>query len=392
MQIKNNPIFNTRPMTLNSNSIGIEINKALFDKISKFIIVDELHISDKGQNLLESSSDEDMLDPKNIKVAEIDPTIIFRKLSAEVSIEDLFIDSTLEYKDQLMKLAGGNDSVLKIKQLDENFITRLESKINKIAINLNSYFDSGKFLSEMYSKEPLEDLFDEDLFKENLKTSVLELKDSIMNLDNPLREDIHKKLMENPNTTELENMSFNDLKVLSKFLDEPPNFENSIDKYDINSAEKIATKEKDSNQKIEKLNLSNTIKESMYKVNKRMSDGMLKHVAYKNERDMSIYDTQEYDRMLRNLMKILYKLNLSIEEISENQGVSPKNKMLLKYLGKQQETTEKYNAIKNEKDKRENEFSNLDNNKHTIVATDSYKRIKSQYDTEMSKEDDDEEK
>lgn len=389
MQIKNNNIFNTNPLTQNSNNINYGINKELFDKISKFIILDEIIISDKGQGLLDASSNEAMLDPKNIKIWEHDPNLIFKKRSADVFIEDVFIDSTLEYKEQLKKLVGVKDSALKIERLDENFMSRLESDVNKISRNLNSYFDSGKFLSEMYSKEPLEDLFDEDLFKENLKTSVLELKDFVMNLKDPLREDIHKKLMETPNTTELENMSFNDLKVLSKFLDEPPNFEDSIDKYDINSAEKIATKEKDSNQRIGTLNLSNTIKESMYKVNKRMSDGMLKHVAYKNERDMSIYDTQEYDRMLQNLMKILYKLNLSIEEISENQGVSPKNKMLLKYLGRQQETTEKYNAIKNEKDKRENDFSNLDNNKHTIVATDSYKRIKSQYDTEMANEEKD---
>jgi hypothetical protein len=385
MQIKNN---NSIPMidaiNKSSSNIKLEINKEVFDKISEFIIKDEVVISDEGQNLLESSSKKDMFDPSNIKVCESDIDFEIKRQFFDELIGNLFIDLALDYKNQITKLVDSKDNALSIERLNEAYKNYTENNIDRIANDIDSYFDKGRGLSDLYSEEPLDDLFDKEVFKDNLKTLIIDTKDYIMNTDEPFQEDILEKLMSAPKTTELEKMNFKDLKVLYNFIMEPTKFGESINQYDINSAEKIANKEKNLNKSIMTLNLSSNIKNSMFKVNSRVSDGMLKHIAFTYEKEMYTQEMEVYNLLLQNLMNRICKIGLSIQSIKENQGISLKNKNLLKYLGQEQKFKEHYNELKNEKNNKEKEFTYLDNNKHKIVELDSYKKIKVQYDECLS--------
>lgn len=385
MQIKNNNSIPTIEL-INKGSINIklDINKEVFDKTAKFIIKDEVVISDEGQNLLESSSKKDMFDLSNAKVWESDIDFGIKRQSFDELIDNLFIDLAFDYKNQIMNLVDSKDNEQSIERLNEDYINYIENNIDRIANDIDSYFDKGRGLSDLYSEEPLDDLFDKEVFKDNLKTLIIDTKNYIMNTDEAFQEDILKKLMSVPKTTELEKMNFKDLKVIYNFIMEPAKFEDSQNQYDINSAEKIANKEKNLNQSIVTLNLSSNIKNTMFKVNSRVSDGMLKHIAFTYEKEMYTQEMEAYNLLLQNLMNRIYKIGLSIQNIKENQGISPKNKKLLKYLGQEQKFKEQYNELKNEKDNKEKEFAYLDNNKHKIVELDSYKKIKVQYDECLS--------
>ena len=94
---------------------------------------------------------------------------------------------------------------------------------------------------------------------------------------------------------------------------------------------------------------------------------------------------EQYDRMLKNLMNMLQRFGLIIDDIKEEFGISPKNKRLLKYIGRQQDVAEQYDALKAEKDREQRAFAELESNKHNIMETDSYKRVKAEYDQEMKK-------
>lgn len=385
MQIKNNNSIPTIEL-INKGSINIklDINKEVFDKTAKFIIKDEVVISDEGQNLLESSSKKDMFDLSNAKVWKSDIDFGIKRQSFDELIDNLFIDLAFDYKNQIMNLVDSKDNEQSIERLNEDYINYIENNIDRIANDIDSYFDKGRGLSDLYSEEPLDDLFDKEVFKDNLKTLIIDTKNYIMNTDEAFQEDILKKLMSAPKTTELEKMNFKDLKVIYNFIMEPAKFEDSQNQYDINSAEKIANKEKNLNQSIVTLNLSSNIKNTMFKVNSRVSDGMLKHIAFTYEKEMYTQEMEAYNLLLQNLMNRIYKIGLSIQNIKENQGISPKNKKLLKYLGQEQKFKEQYNELKNEKDNKEKEFAYLDNNKHKIVELDSYKKIKVQYDECLS--------
>lgn len=351
----------------------------------KFEIKDEITISKEGNELSQASEDRNMLKPENIKVWENNMDDLLRDQSSDEQIDDLFIDATLTYKKELMALKNTNSSDYKIKRLEKAYLENIESSIDRIASKLNSYFDKGRYLSNAYSKEPLVDLFDENLFKDNLKKSVLDMRAYIMETDTPTKEEFQDKLVDGPKTTSLEKISYADLKVLYNFVTEPPKFGDSIDNYDINSAHKIANKEKESNHQIGALNLTDDVKAAMYEVNRRVSDGMLKHVAFKEETNMYIYDMQQYDKKLQHLLERLKKINEIIENAEENGGINAKNELLLRYLGKKESTTESYNQIKKEKDDREMTFSSLNSNKYMITEKDTYKRVKAEYDQEMTK-------
>jgi len=382
MQINKNAIFPTATLNQQSQNNDWGIDKEVFDKLRQLVIKDKIDISEDGKKLLDSSTDLDLFDPANIKVWENEFDI--DGVSSETAIEDLFIDSAIEYKNERMRLEGANDAV-RVQELDAAYMNNLKQEVDRIANHLDRYFDRGTLLNDVYGEEPQKDLFDVDLFKGHLTTSVLAVKDEVMKMDGPDSEGIHKDLLSNQRTTSLEQLSFNDLKELYRFTTEPLKFGDSIDQYDIGSAKKIAVKEKELNKSIRKLSLSDTVKNAMYTVNKRVSQGMLKHVAYKNEEKMYANDMEQYDRMLKNLMNMLQRFGVIIDDIKEDFGISPKNKRLLKYIGRQQDVAEQYDALKAEKDREKQAFAELESNKHNIMETDSYKRVKAEYDQEMKK-------
>lgn len=384
MKINNlmNPNKSIMPLELKNSNEGK--NTFNFNLSSKFEIKDKITISKEGSDLLKSNDDSDMLNPENIKVWENKIDDLLRTQSADEEIDDLFIDATLAYKKELIALKNSNSGSAKIENLKMIYEDKLESSIDRIASTLDDYFDEGSYLSDAYSKEPLADLFDENLFKENLKKSVLEMKDYIMETDEPIKEELQAKLANGQKTVSLENLSYDDLKVLYDFVLEPPKFGDSINNYDINSVQKIADREKESNQQIEELNLSDEVKVAMYEVNRRRSDGMLKHVAFKEERNMYIYDMQAYNKKLQHLMARLKKMDEAIENAEKNGGITAKNKLLLRYLDKKESTMESYNQVKKEKDDREKSFISLDSSKYRITEKDTYKRIKAEYDHLMA--------
>ena len=387
MQINSNIAANSKPVKQTGNGLDIMIDREKLTEIAKIIIKDKMTISEEGKDLLKRLSDDDLLNSENIKKWENEFDYDTRpSYSKKEEIDNLFIDLALEYKNKLKDLGNLNNNEFNIQQLNEKYMNELDEKINNIADEIDGYFDMGKFLSDVYSKEPSEDLFDKDLFKDNLKSSILEVKDYIMNSDETSREEIYENFLSGQKTKSLEKMSFNDLKVLHNFINEPKKVTNLFDKYSSTLAKDIADREKELNQKINGLDLSDTVKNSMIKVNHRVSDGKLKHIAYMEERDNYKKNMEKYDKLLERLLNRISMINETLEGIKENQGISPDNKRIFKYLGMKEQLTEEYKTIKKEKDEKEKEFTYLNDNKHTIVEHDSYKKIKEQYDKEMAKE------
>lgn len=387
MIINNNGPTGIQAGTLRLENSNEGIDKTLFKKLSASNIIDEINISEESQKLLDMALNNDMLNPENIKTHENDTSLIFGDLFLDKMIDDLFFDSAFEYKDQLKKLQAREDTSVQISKLEKTYIRDLEKSINRVAGALNSYFDKGRYMNEMFSEEPIEDLFDEDLFKENLKTSVLEIKDHIMNTEKPQRNEVIESITAGQRTNTLESMSYHDIKVLYKFSKKPPKFGDSIDNYDVQALDKIISKEKDSNKEIMGLPLSEIVKRSMVKVNNRVSEGLIKYVAYKEEQKNAINEMQEYSRMIQHLLKRLKMIGLAIDKIEENGELSPSNKRLMRYLERKEGLTEEYNGLKAEKDRRETTFNNLEDNKHVIVETETYKIVKAQYDEKMFKKD-----
>lgn len=134
------------------------------------------------------------------------------------------------------------------------------------------------------------------------------------------------------------------------------------------------------------MNLPDYVKKSMYEVNRRMSEGTLRHVSYKQEEENNIHAMHEYNRLLKHLAAMLKQLGIRIEELEDTFGINPENKLLLKNLERQDKLTSQYNDIKAQRDKEALEFGDLEKNKHKITGTETYKRAKAVYKAEMEKE------
>lgn len=397
MQINNNIISTTNTNAVEQTLIQNtpSATEELSQGISPFIITDQVTISEEGLNLYKSLIEEDSLDLNNVIIASTDAEFVlgeYRNYS-EQFVHNMFIDAALDYKKQLDQINSTEetvDTVLTIKLLNETYANDIKKNINEIANVIDHYFDGGRVLNDIYFENPLDDLFDKVAFKEHLTKLVLEIKDYVVNAKEPLlAEDINNKLMNGAETTSLEKMSYSDMKVLYEFIKEPIIFDDSINKNSTDPGKYIATNEKSKNQRVRDLNLSSQIKNSMYMVHRRISDGEMRSLAFLERIKAYKEELQEADRLLQELMKKLYKISLRIQSISDNFGISPNNKRLMTLLSRSNDLTENYNDLKHSKTEKENDFIHLNTNKHTIVNTDTYKRIKSQYDEEMNTKKDD---
>ena len=366
-----------------NNTFGLDPKGA--ERLKKIVIVDEVDISKIGKDLLEESKKNDWFNPEDVK--EMDNNYdAFKPKSSEEYIDQLFIEDVLAYKEAYKALEGSPDQSIKLQALNNTYLEKLDVGIERIADTLDQYFDKGRFFYELYSKEPLEDLFDKDVFKEALKKSILEVRDSVLTTDDADTESVQTKVLNSQQSEGLEHLSVNDLKELYAFAKEPPAFDDSIDQYDGDNIKKIADKEKALNHRIGQMNLPDYVKKSMYEVNRRMSEGTLRHVSYKQEEENNIHAMHEYNRLLKHLAAMLKQLGIRIEELEDTFGINPENKLLLKNLERRDELSSQYNDIKAQRDKEALEFADLEKNKHKITGTETYKRAKAVYKAEMEKE------
>lgn len=219
-----------------NNTFGLDPKGA--ERLKKIVIVDEVDISKIGKDLLEESKKNDWFNPEDVK--EIDNNYdAFKPKSSEEYIDQLFIEDVLAYKEAYKALEGSPDQSIKLQALNNTYLEKLDVGIERIADTLDQYFDKGRFFYELYSKEPLEDLFDKDVFKEALKKSILEVRDSVLTTDDADTESVQTKVLNSQQSEGLEHLSVNDLKELYAFAKEPPAFDDSIDQYDGDNIKKL---------------------------------------------------------------------------------------------------------------------------------------------------------
>lgn len=385
MKIDNHMISNFKtPFASNSKEMEVLPNKELFNKLRFLEIQDRIDISKDGQKLVDGTKD-DQIDLNDVKVLKVDVDFKTIGSSPDEAIDALYMDSAYKYKEEMMKAENQEE----IDAIEKVFMRDLESNIENIANAIDSYYDRGRALGDIYSEKPLEDLFDKDLFKENLKASVLNIRDQVMNSDIS-KEELQKKLSKQ-NTLKVEDMSFNDLKAVYKFINEPIKVDEDITEFDNQSGERIAKQEKELNRRVDDMNMSGIITGSLRKVHKRMSDSYMKHVAFKYEEETFEEDMLGFDEKLHAIYERLKMLGLYMDEVKENYGVTPDNKRLIGLLSRKQALDEEYRNLLEEKSKRQQEFNQLDRNKHTIVEKESYQMVKESYDKEMIRKDNEDE-
>jgi hypothetical protein len=180
-------------------------------------------------------------------------------------------------------------------------------------------------------------------------------------------------------------MSFNDLKAVYKFVNTPVEIDKDITEFDGQSGERIARQEKELNRRLDDMNMSGVITGSLRNVHKRMSDSYMKHTAFKYEEETFENDMLGFDKKLQAIYERLKMLGMYMDEVKENYGVSPDNKRLINLLSRKQALDEEYRNVLEERSKRQQEFNQLDSNKHTIVDKESYQAVKGTYDKEMKK-------
>lgn len=361
MKIDNNVMINMKPLSQG----GIVLEKATEENLERFEIKDEINISKEGQQKLD--------DLTNIQTYEIDIEILMTSDSPEDMVNNLFVDAALKYKEKLSELTDPTQ----IEALNAAYMKSIENSIDRIASDIDGYFDRGRILGDQYAEKPLEDLFDKEAFAENLKASVLKVRDDIVANDWS-EEEIQSHLAEQKSSS-IEELSFEDLKGVYELVKMSPP-END---YDLSSGEDIAKREQDLNQRVRDSNVSYIVRHTLYQVHERESQTYMKHAAFEEEKEMFQEGLLGFDEELMSMWERLRQLGVVIDEVKENFGINPNNKRLLNLLSRQEALTEEYNALKEERSKFKEAFDSLDRNKHTIVEKDSYKRIKAEYDHEM---------
>lgn len=379
MKIESSLFSNIKaPFSSNNKEMELKPNKEIFDKLRFLEIRDEINISKEGQELVEGTKDNE-LDLNDVKVWKLDVDFKIMGSSPDETIDELYVDSAYKYKEEMMKAENQEE----MDAIEKAFMRDLESNIESVASTIDRYYDRGRVMGDTYSEKPLEDLFDKDLFKENLKASVLETRDKVMNSD--LTEDELRTELGSQSTLKVEDMSFNDLKAVYKFVNTPIKYDKDITKFDNQSGERIAKQEKELNRRLDDMNMSGVVKGSLRNVHRRMSDSYIKHTAFKYEEETFNEDMLGFDEELKAIYERLKMLGLYMDEIKEKYGVSPDNKRLLNLLSRKQALDEEYSNVLEERSKRQQEFNQLDSNKHTIVDKESYQIVKESYDKEMKK-------
>jgi len=348
---------------------------------------DKLTISNDGLNLYKDSikADASSLEVMNIEAEEVKQS----KGSSDPLLQWAFIDSAIGFRNELEQIEASDRSVEEkeqlLNQLESIYLDSIGESIDDIVESFDQYFDQGRAILDFYSEDPVEDLFDADSFKNHLLSMVSDSWYSILSASEPQdSETIYSNLIgDSTQTSQLEKMSFRDMELLSEYMSQSFVVDESITIEKVGHGSYLAHEEHLKNKWIESSGFSYVVKNAMYEVNNRISEGAMRKEAFAEEFRMYNDQIKEFDIALLLLLKRLKNIGVRIDAIRENNGITPENKRLLVWLKNKNEITNQYNQLREAKAQAEKEFNQLNSNKHKIVEKDSYKLIKFGYEETM---------
>jgi len=364
---------------LNQNDISVG---EMADKES-----DKLTISNDGLNLYKDSI---KAEASHLEVMNINSeTVKVNEKSSNLLLQWAFIDSAIAFRKELEAINVSDRSLEEKEQvmslIEGVYLDNVGKTVDEIVDFFDNFFDRGSAILDIYSEDPLEDLFDSDAFKSHLLTMVSDSWYSILSASEPQdSETTYKNLIsDSTQTSELEKMSFRDMELLSEYMSQSFVMDESITVDSVGLGSNLAYEESLKTKWIESSGLSYVVKGAVYEVNNRISEGKMRNEGFLEEFRMHMEQMNEYDIALMLLLKRLSKIGVRLDAIRENNGITPDNKLLLISLHRKNEITMQYNEIKSAKAQAEKEFNRLDNNKHKIVEKDSYKHTKAEYEKTM---------
>jgi hypothetical protein len=295
-----------------------------------------------------------------------------------------YIDETIYGK--ALALKEGTETIMnmsmsmeekkeKLSILNNQYEKAIKSASKNISLKLDNYFDSGTSLLEIYSNDPIKDIFDRESFENHIRFLSLSVKKIVFNEKSSMDLESLKYKIEAKSSDKnvLEKMSIKDMKEVLRFtyqVDEKQSAETSADS---SIGEKIADRESTRLEFISKLDISQSTQKGMIASEKRQSQGMLLHHSYQEEMKKSMLILDEYSEYLKSLNQRLKRIQERILEVKELFGVTVKNDLLLNLLDIEENFKNKVSKVKEKKDKISEDRDDLEKDKSLIRKKETYK-------------------
>lgn len=363
-------------MLINMTPIPItKLNQSPYDKIN---------ISKNARNLYLES-----LNHNDIRIASVKEEI-YQGPNEYKNLDDEFTRISKKYKTDIDKINSSNlsdeEKAEHIGKIEKSFTNEIDISIDELSEELDNYFDGGQALLQKYSKDELEDLFDEDEFKSNFKSKARKLVDTVINSSRSQgAKEIYKRIVDNSKQAlETEDMGFSDVTTLHKAINDKEYGRGLELDIKANSGVNLALIESNKNEFMNLIPLSDKMKESIYRVNKRISEGKMRDEAYNDELKKHIEKLKAINEKLEFVEKKVERIDKIVKRRGDDYGVSSKNKLLLDSLKIESKVLSEYLGVKKERSDLKNKFSKLSSNKSRIITFDSYKRLRAYYDEALS--------
>jgi hypothetical protein len=306
-------------------------------------------------------------------------------------LEEAVFGSALEYKKQhdwILKNTQDEDQKNKmLEALNKVYISRVGSAVQEIGIKLDNFFDQGRNRLQQFSEEEVEDIFDVDIFKSQIADKALLAKEYVMTSETTVNVDAVKAYVrENEKQTNaIEQMTYEELEAVIGFIDSYNDTTSQVEIDESSGGKYYAQVDSAINTAISKLNVADRVKDALIENQQRNSEALMRSAAYSETMDFYDSTLEAFQERLNKLMGRLGIIQSRLDGIEEDGGIDHNNKRLLGLLAFQSEISEDIRLLKDEARNIEIEKGDLSEHPEKVVETDSYKRIKAEYDEEKEK-------
>ncbi|MDK2868440.1 MAG: hypothetical protein PWP38_2755 [Clostridiales bacterium] len=306
-------------------------------------------------------------------------------------LEEAMFGSALAYKkehDWILNNTQDEDQKNKLlEDLNQVYISRVGGAIQEIGMQLDNFFDKGRTQLQRFSKEAVGDIFDVDIFKSQLAEKALTAKDYVMTSETTVGIDAVKQYVRDneKQTNAVERMTYDELEAVIGFMDSYHDIVSQVESDESIGGRYYAQVDDAVNTAISELNVDNHVKDALTENQQRYSEALMRRDAFSETMDLYDSTLEAYKEQLNKLMSRLAIIQSRLAIIEEEGGIDPSNKRLLGLLEFQSALSDEIKLLKDETKNVENEKRDLSKHPENAVETDSYKRIKADYEHEREK-------
>jgi len=211
--------------------------------------------------------------------------------------------------------------------------------------------------------------------------NVLSIKESVLNNGAKLSElyTINDFFRSDSDVSRLEEMSLNDLRGVLQYAIDGYELPEHINPFDMERIEYHANRDHVLDKWITDVGFSDVVEDGLKKVLQRNSEGLIRSLAYGEERKNYKTLLDLYDEELEKLYEKLVLIEEKLKALEENGRVHTKNKMLFYLLDVQSDLNEQIELMEEERESVEEQDEELKGNPALITDTDTYKSKKAEY-------------